>query len=389
MGEHLWRHMKKSPRNYLVPDSMGACKLPIIYMPSGKAMTGSMNWAVNLLRHLSPERAHRATINLLRLAGPVLNPAPSGDARLAIDVLGRSFPNPLGLAAGFDKDAEVPNAMLKLGFGFVECGTVTPLPQDGNVRPRLFRLAADRAVINRMGFNNQGMEAAARRLAARRQVGIIGINIGANKHSADRIDDYRRAFARLAPLADYIAVNVSSPNTPGLRALQNRDGLERLLCVLTDERSRLGLKTPLLLKIAPDLDANDIDDAASVALAFPLQGLIATNTTVDRPATLRDRNAREAGGLSGAPLFHRSTDVLRALRQRIGDKLVLIGVGGVASGADAYAKIRAGASLVQLYTALTLEGPALIVRIKRELLALLLADGFANISEAIGADLRR
>ncbi|MFL5238863.1 MAG: quinone-dependent dihydroorotate dehydrogenase, partial [Rhizomicrobium sp.] len=370
MSEHLWRHMKKSPRNYPVPDSMGACKLPIIYMPSGKAMTGSMDWAVKLLRRLPVETAHRATINILRLAHPVLNPAPSGDTRLAIDVLGRNFSNPIGLAAGFDKDAEVPDAMLKLGFGFVECGTVTPLPQDGNVRPRLFRLPEDRAVINRMGFNNEGMEAAARHLAARRQVGIVGINIGANKDSADRIDDYRRAFARLAPLADYIAVNVSSPNTPGLRALQNRDGLEHLLGVLTDERSRLGLKTPLLLKIAPDLDAVGIDDVASVALAFPLQGLIATNTMTERPSTLRGRNARESGGLSGAPLFRRSTDMLRTLRERVGDKLVLVGVGGVASGADAYAKIRAGASLVQLYTALAFEGPGLIARIKRELLAL-------------------
>jgi dihydroorotate dehydrogenase len=367
---------------------MGACKLPIIYMPSGKAMSGSMDWAVKLLRRLPAETAHRATINILRLAGPILNAPSSGDTRLAIDVLGRSFPNPIGLAAGFDKDAEVPDAMLKLGFGFVECGTVTPLPQEGNIGPRLFRLPEDRAVINRMGFNNHGMEAAAGRLAARRRFGIVGINIGANKHSADRIDDYRRAFVRLASLADYIAVNVSSPNTPGLRALQNRDGLERLLGVLTDERSRLGLKTPLLLKIAPDLEAVGIDDVTSVALTFPLQGLIATNTTTERPGTLRDRNARETGGLSGAPLFRRSTDVLRALRERVGDKLVLVGAGGVGSGADAYAKIRAGASLVQLYTALALEGPGLIARIKRELLALLLADGFADIGAAVGADLR-
>jgi len=379
--------MKKSPRNFLVPDSMGACKLPIIYMSCGMEMTGLIDWAARLLHHLPAEAAHRATINVLRVAGPVLSGASAGNARLAIDVLGLSFPSPLGLAAGFDKDAEVPNAILKLGFGFVECGTITPRPQQGNVRPRLFRLPGDRAVINRMGFNNEGMEAAARRLAARRQVGIVGINIGANKDSADRIDDYRRVFAKLAPLADYIAVNVSSPNTPGLRALQNRDDLERLLGGLTEERSRLGLKTPLLLKIAPDLDANGIDDVATVALASALQGLVATNTTTERPGGLRDQNARESGGLSGAPLFRRSTEVLRALRERVGDKLVLIGVGGVASGADAYAKIRAGASLVQLYTALTLEGPGLIARIKRELLALLQADGFANIGEAIGADL--
>jgi len=340
-----------------------------------------------LLRLLPAEAAHRATIGLVQAAGPLLSQPDPDDPRLAVHAFGRDFSNPLGLAAGFDKDAEVPDAMLKFGFGFVECGTVTPRAQPGNPRPRLFRLRPDRAVVNRMGFNNAGMAAMASRLARRRRKGIVGINIGANKDSADRIPDYREAFARLAPFADYIAVNVSSPNTPGLRALQNRDELERLLGTLQEVRSQQDPATPLLLKIAPDLAAAAITDLAEVALAFDLDGIIATNTTVERPAFLRARDASEQGGLSGRPLFERSTAVLRALRARVGNRLVLVGVGGVGSGADAYAKIRAGATLVQLYTALSFEGPRLVGRIKRDLLALLERDGFANISQAIGADL--
>jgi len=344
-----------------------------------------MDVGTRALRLLPPESAHRATLRLLSASTRLLPAAPSDDPRLRVEALGLSFPSPIGLAAGFDKNAEVPDAILKSGFGFVECGTVTPRPQAGNPRPRLFRISAARAVINRMGFNNAGMEAVAARLAGRPRRGIFGINIGANRDSENRIEDYRIAFARLAPLADYIAINVSSPNTPGLRALQSRDELERLLAALCNERARLTLKTPLLLKIAPDLDASALDELADVALASGLQGVIATNTTLDRP-DVTGRHAKESGGLSGAPLFRKSTEVLKQLRARVGDRIVLIGTGGVSSGANAYAKIRAGASLVHLYTALVFEGPGLVIRIKRDLLALLARDGLSDVTQAIGLD---
>jgi dihydroorotate dehydrogenase len=301
--------------------------------------------------------------------------------------LGLHFPNPVGLAAGFDKDARVPDAMLNQGFGFVECGTVTPLPQPGNPRPRLFRLESDLAVINRMGFNNAGARRVARRLAARAHRGILGINIGANKDSVDRIADYRAAFAMLAPFADYVSINVSSPNTPGLRALQGREELARLLGLLESERASRNLRTPLLLKISPDLELQELDVITDVASAYGIDGLIVSNTTVARPDYLTSAYAGEAGGLSGAPLFDRSTRLLSETRARVAGRLTLIGVGGISSGATAYAKIRAGASLLQLYTALALQGPSLIGRIKKELLALLSADGFSNITEAIGSDI--
>ena len=335
-----------------------------------------------MLRQLPPETSHRATIRLLSAGGAVLPAALPDDPKLAVTALGLRFPNPIGLAAGFDKDGEVPDAMLKLGFGFVEIGTVTPRSQAGNPKPRLFRLPEDRAVINRMGFNNAGMEAMARRLAKRKRNGILGINIGTNKDSSDRIADYRAAFARLAPFADYVTINVSSPNTPGLRTLQGRDELERLLGAVNEERAKL--PRPLLLKIAPDLDDAAIDDVADVALAAGLDGIIATNTTIDRSQGLRSANARETGGLSGAPLFQRSTEVLKALRAKVGSRITLVGVGGIGSGADAYAKIQAGASLVQLYTALAYEGPGLISRIKRELLQCLEQDGFDDLDRAGG-----
>ena len=338
--------------------------------------------AASVLRAFPAETAHRATIRLANLFAPLLPTAAFDAPRLAIDVLGLSFANPIGLAAGFDKNAEAFAAMCKLGFGFVECGTVTPRPQAGNPRPRLFRLPEDRAVINRMGFNNEGMEAVAPRLKTAARRGIVGINIGANKDSADRIADYAMAYRTLAPLASYVTVNVSSPNTPGLRGLQNRDELERLLGSLTDARG--ASKQPLLLKIAPDLDEAALDDIASVVNASGIDGVIVSNTTIARPATLKSPNAKEQGGLSGAPLFAPSTQVLRAMRART--KLVLIGAGGVASGADAYAKIRAGASLVQLYSALALYGPGLVARIKLELVACLARDGFAHVADAVGAD---
>jgi dihydroorotate dehydrogenase len=331
--------------------------------------------AARVLRLLPAELAHRATVRLAHAFAPLLPAAPPDDPLLAVDALGIRFPNPIGLAAGFDKDAEIPDAMLKFGFGFVECGTITARPQAGNPRPRLFRLAQDAAVINRMGFNNRGMENAAARLARRKGRGILGLNIGANKDSEDRIADYALGFRRLAPFADYIAVNVSSPNTPGLRGLQNRDELVRLLATLTELRIREDLATPLLLKIAPDLDETAMDAIAETVLASGIEGLIISNTTITRPETLKSANAREQGGLSGRPLMEPSTRVLKEMRARAGTGLVLIGVGGVESGADAMAKLRAGATLVQLYTALAYRGPGLVVRIKRELQGLLAHDG--------------
>ena len=338
--------------------------------------------AAAFLRTFPPESAHRATVQAAKFFAGLIPHAPADDPRLGVAAFGLAFPNPIGLAAGFDKDVEVPDAMARFGFGFVECGTVTPKPQTGNPRPRLFRLGEDRAVINRMGFNNAGMAIAAARLTARARRGIVGINIGANKDSADRIADYRAAFETLAPLADYVTVNVSSPNTPGLRGLQNRDELGRLLGILTGERTRLALKQPILLKIAPDLDEHALDDIAVVVGEAAIEGLIVSNTTIARPASLRSVRAKEQGGLSGAPLFEPSTRILREMRKRT--KVTLIGVGGVSSGAEAYAKIRAGASLVQLYTALAYRGPGLVARIKRDLLACLARDGFSTVADAVG-----
>ena len=331
------------------------------------------------LLRLDPERAHR--LGALALGAGL---APSGVADPAVlgsRLAGIALPNPIGLAAGFDKDARVFGALLRLGFGFVEVGTLTPRPQPGNARPRVFRLVRDAGVINRLGFNNGGQPAAAVRLA-RRRAGVVGINIGANADSADRIADYVAGVAAMAPLADYLTVNISSPNTTGLRALQSRSALDELLARIGEARCG----RPLFVKIAPDLDAAELEAVAEVTLARGVDGIIATNTTLARPATLRDAAAAEAGGLSGAPLFARSTEVLRALRRLTRGRLALIGVGGVASGADAYVKIRAGADAVQLYTALVYDGPGLVGRIKRDLAALLVRDGFARVADAVGVD---
>ena len=334
-----------------------------------------------LLRRLPAETAHDLT---LALVGKMPLPRRFADPpALKVDVLGLSFPNPVGLAAGFDKNAAVPDAMARLGFGFVECGTVTPRPQTGNPRPRLFRLGEDRAVINRMGFNNAGMRNAAENLQRRKGEGVVGINIGANKDSEDRIGDYRLCFTELAPLADYVTVNISSPNTPGLRGLQNKDELSRLIDIVLTARD--GMKKPVLVKIAPDLDDEALDQIAAVALMKGLDGLIVSNTTIARPP-LKSRHAGESGGLSGAPLLQPSTKILKAIRRRVGANLVLVGAGGIASGADAYAKIRAGASLVQLYSALVFEGPGLVARIKSELAECLVRDGYDNVAEAVGVD---
>ena len=340
-----------------------------------------------LLRQFPAEAAHRATLALAKVAGPLLPRPGPNDVRLGSDVFGLHFANPVGLAAGFDKNAQVPDAMARFGFGFVECGTVTPRPQQGNPQPRLFRLKEDDAVINRMGFNNLGMAAVVENLARRKPGGIVGINIGANKDSPDRIADYAQCFETLAPLADYVTVNVSSPNTPGLRGLQHRDELARLLGRLTDARAKTGF-VPLWLKIAPDLDDMAQDDIAAMVLASGIEGLVVSNTTVARPP-LKSVHAAETGGLSGKPLFAPSTAILKGMYARLDGRIALIGAGGVASGADAYAKIRAGASLVELYTALAFQGPGLVARINHDLVACLERDGFAKIADAIGRDVRK
>jgi dihydroorotate dehydrogenase len=346
-------------------------------------------WAGPVIRKLAPERAHRLTIRALRGGLVPRAAALAVDPILATQVWGLHFPNPIGLAAGFDKNAEVPDAMLALGFGFVEVGTVTPRAQVGNPRPRLFRLPEDRAVINRMGFNNDGIAVVSRSLARRRtegRVGPVGGNLGPNKGEADPATACAAAVAALSPVVDYLVVNVSSPNTPGLRALQCRSELARLLQAARESRDQSGTPTPLLVKVAPDLSAEQRAEIAEVVLQAGLDGLVATNTTIERPATLTGHARGEPGGLSGAPLFDRSTEVLADFYRLTGGKLPLIGVGGIGNGAQAYAKIRAGASLVQLYTALIYEGPSLVVRIARELVELLRRDGFASVAAAVGAD---
>ena len=330
---------------------------------------------------IDPERAHRLTVRALALAG---RRGPPAAGALAIDVAGLGFPNPLGMAAGFDKDAEVPDQLLGLGFGFAEVGSITPRPQAGNPRPRLFRLIEDRAVINRMGFNNGGAEVARDRLVRRAgRPGIVGINVGANKDSEDRIADYVAMTRVMAPLASYLAVNISSPNTPGLRALQDEGALTGLLDAVIEARGTAG--PPVFLKVAPDLESGDIDAIARIALDRKLGALIVSNTTISRPALL-SANARETGGLSGAPLRDLAQQRLRDFRKATGDAIPLVGVGGIASAEDAWARIRAGASLVQLYSAMVYGGPGLPRRILRGLEALMRRDGFASIAEAVGSE---
>jgi len=338
-----------------------------------------------LLRRLDPETAHRLTIwGLSHGFGP--GAAPADDPVLRCRLWGFDFPNPVGVAAGFDKNGEAFDPLLRAGFGFTEVGTVTPRPQAGNPRPRLFRLTEDSALINRMGFNNEGLDTVAARLS-NRHGGIVGANIGRNKDSADAERDYAAAAGRLAPLIEYLVINVSSPNTPGLRALQDKQALENLIRRVRAAMRDSVVKPPaLLVKIAPDLTREDEADIAALAEETALQGLIVSNTTIERPASLASPHRGESGGLSGAPLFDMSTAQLGRLYRATGGRIPLVGVGGVASGRDAYAKIRAGASLVQLYSALALQGPGLLPRIKRELAALIRADGFQSVAEAVGAD---
>jgi dihydroorotate dehydrogenase len=348
-------------------------------------VSGLHDAAARAMHLLDPETAHELTVAALQLG---LGPREHGrddDAILRTRIGGMFAPNCIGLAAGFDKNAQVPDAMLNAGFGFVECGTVTPLPQVGNPRPRLFRLRQDRAVINRMGFNNQGLEAFAARLAKRARRGVVGANIGANKDATDRAADYVTGLQRLWGLADYFTVNISSPNTPGLRALQTKAALEELLGRLAEARKSLSGEAPVFLKVAPDLDEAEIETIAATSLAFALDGIIVSNTTISRPEHLGSAHKAETGGLSGAPLMTLSTQALRRFHAAVPKGFTLIGAGGVNSGSDAYAKIRAGACAVQLYSGLVFEGPGLVRRIKRDLAARLRSDGFTSLEEAIGA----
>ena len=343
--------------------------------------------ATRALRRLDPETAHTLTIAALKAGfGPKASQAPTPD--LAVEIAGLSLPNGVGLAAGFDKNAEAPDAMLAAGFGFVECGTVTPLAQPGNPAPRLFRLTEDRGVINRLGFNNGGLEPYAARLAARPRRGVVGANVGANKEASDRIGDYVTGLTRLWTLADYFTANISSPNTPGLRDLQAGDALQELLGRIAETRRGLEARDgrrPVFLKVAPDLKPIEIEQITETAVANGLDALIVGNTTLSRPARLLSPHAMETGGLSGAPLMDLSTRVLSQFRQAARGRIALIGVGGIASGADAYAKIRAGANAVQLYTAMIYQGPGLAPQIKRDLSRRLRADGFSSIAEAAAA----
>ena len=342
--------------------------------------------ALPVLRRLPAETAHRAAINALKISPPP--PTEPADPRLAVEVLGLRFPNPLGLAAGFDKNAEVPDAMLKLGFGFVEVGTLTPRPQDGNARPRLFRLPEDAAVINRFGFNNEGFDRARARLVRRSSIGaagLMGVNVGANRDAVDRVEDYVLGVRTFAALADYLTINVSSPNTPGLRDLQRRDALDDLIARVVAARDESEPRRPLLLKIAPDLDARGLEDIVATALIRRVDGLIISNTTVARPASLSSRNRTESGGLSGRPLFEPSTRLLARAYLLTGGAMPLIGCGGVEDAATALVKIEAGANLVQLYTGLVLKGAGLVTQILEGLERAIEEHRVSRIGELVGA----
>lgn len=345
-------------------------------------MTGFHDLAATALRRLPPELAHTTTIRALEAGfGPVSDEP--DDPILRTELAGLKLSNPLGLAAGFDKDARAPIPMLKAGFGFVEIGTVTPRPQAGNPKPRLFRLMEDRAVINRMGFNNEGLDALKARLEARKgRGGVVGVNLGANKDSDDRAADYAHLLGALSGLADFFTVNISSPNTPGLRGLQSGGALDALLQRVTDTR----WAEPVFLKVAPDLEEGAVETILEAVSRYTLSGLIVSNTTVARPDTLKSPHAQETGGLSGQPLYVPSTELLRAFRRAAGRDLAIIGVGGISSGETAYAKIRAGANALQLYSALVYQGPGAVVRIRDELAACLKRDGFSILSDAVGVD---
>jgi dihydroorotate dehydrogenase len=341
---------------------------------------GMTDLGATLLRTLDPETAHQLAIKALRFI--LLPTAGADDPVLRTRLAGLDLPNPVGLAAGLDKNGEALHGLARLGFGFVECGSVTPLAQPGNPKPRLFRLTEDRAIINRMGFNNAGLEAFAGRLADRPRTAVIGANLGANKDTEDKAADYVAGLIRLKGLADYVTVNVSSPNTPGLRALQGRAALDDLLGRLAAARG--DDPTPVFLKIAPDLTADEIGMIVEASLDHGLDALIVSNTTLDRPESLLSPEKGEAGGLSGAPLRAGALNALRAAADASAGRLPLIAVGGIDSGAEAWARIRAGASAIQVYSALIYEGPGLVSRIKRDLAERLRAEGFSTVAEAVG-----
>jgi dihydroorotate dehydrogenase len=346
-------------------------------------------FSLPLLRWFDPEDAHRMAIQGLRLLPPIRSR--QADSKLAVRAFGLNFPNPIGMAAGFDKSAEAPDALLRLGFGFVEIGSVTPKPQSGNPRPRLFRMERDEAVINRMGFNNDGADVVLRRLASRAHLGgIVGVNVGANKDSADRTADYVKLIETFAPVASYFTVNVSSPNTPGLRNLQQSAALDDLLAKVIDARERVRKNagdSPVLLKIAPDLSLAELDDVVHIARSRRVDGMIVANTTLARAPTLRESNrAKEQGGLSGRPLFRLSTRMVAETYVRAEGAFPLIGVGGIDSGGAALTKIRAGASLIQLYSSLIYKGLGLVEDIKNDLSSTLLRTGRDSLSEIVGAD---
>jgi dihydroorotate dehydrogenase len=346
-------------------------------------------FSLPLLRWFDPEDAHRLAVQGLKLLPPTRPRV--DDQKLTVRAFGLNFPNPIGMAAGFDKNAEVSDALLKLGFGFVEIGTVTPRPQTGNPRPRIFRLERDEAVVNRLGFNNDGAEAVLRRLAGRAHLGgIVGVNVGANKDSDDRTADYVRLIETFAPVASYFTVNVSSPNTPGLRNLQQAEALDDLLARVIDARERVRQNagdSPVLLKVAPDLSLAELDDVVHIARSRRVDGMIVTNTTLSRPSTLREQvRAKESGGLSGRPVFRLSTRMVAETYVRAEGAFPLIGVGGIDSGGAALTKIRAGASLIQLYSALIYKGLGLVDDIKNDLSSTLLRTGRDSLAEIVGAD---
>jgi dihydroorotate dehydrogenase len=349
---------------------------------------GLYKHAAPMLYKIAPETLHKIAITALK-SGLMVKRAPVNDPILNQTIWGLDFYNPVGLAAGFDKNAEVPDAILKQGFGFTEVGSVTPRAQPGNPQPRLFRLLEDKAVINRMGFNNEGLYAVAERLKKRQRKGIVGANLGKNKMQEDAVSDYVVGTRALAPLSDYLVVNVSSPNTPGLRALQSKDQLAELLKAVMGARNEVVAdnKVPLLLKVAPDLTDEDKTDIVDVAIETGIDGMIVTNTTIERPDSLRSEHRAEGGGLSGQPLFEPSTQVLKEIAKIVDRRFPLIGVGGISNADQAYEKIRAGASLVQLYTALIYDGLDLVEVINKGLVERLMVDGFTNIKQAIGADL--
>ena len=365
-------------------------------------------WAVKKLQpltsYLDGEAAHRLGVDTAASGWAPIDGS-YDDEVLETKVFGMTFQNPLGLAAGFDKGGEAIEGMLNLGFGFVEVGSVTPEAQPGNPKPRVWRLPEDSAVINRYGFNSEGLVTVQKRVVdyMRRRtahaedmhrLGAVGVNVGKNK-TGDAVSDYTKGVATMSPYADYIVVNVSSPNTPGLRTLQRREQLQELVLACVQARDKLPWgtdlkrsKPPLLVKIAPDLSDSEIDDICAVAVAAGVDGLIVSNTTIDRPVYLRSQHKEEMGGLSGKPLFNKSTAVLKKVYARVGGSMPIVGVGGVASGQDAYEKIRAGASLVQLYSSLALQGPSIVCDIKQELAAVLQKEGFESVQQAVGADVQ-